>query len=176
MTDFYNEAGEKVEGFSKEEMEAKLKEQQDAEAAKEADKQKNFEKLRQETEEANKKTKEAEDKLIAKEQEIVQKERDKLVDAISEGNKELKDKIQHHVKRFEAEIKTPEDFQRILSDAYTLSAGQQMPDKLNSVISSAGASGGNAGGGHKVSFKNPEAMEVAKKMGLTEEEIIEANK
>lgn len=172
---FFNEEGVEVEGFSKEEMEAKLKEQQDAEVAKQADKQKNFDQLRQEKEEAEKKATDAQTALTTKEQEIVQKERDKLVDAISEGNKELKDKIQHHVKRFEAEIKTPEDFQRVLSDAYTLSAGQQMPDKLNNVISSAGASGGKNDGAPKVPLSNPEAMSVAKKMGLTEEEIIQAN-
>ena len=95
--------------------------------------------------------------------------------AISEGNKDLQDKIQHHIKRFESEIKTPEDFQRVLSDAYTLSAGQVMPDKLNSVISSAGASGGQGGGAPKVPLSNPEALNVAKKMGLSEEEIIKAN-
>lgn len=174
MAELYDKEGEKVEAFTKEELDAKLKEQQDAEAAKQADIDKNLVKLRQEKEQAEKDTLAAKEALTVKEQEIVQKERDKLIDAISEGNKDLKDKIQHHVKRFESEIKTPEDFQRVLSDAYTLSAGQVIPDKLNSVISSAGASGGKSDA-PKTPLKDPEAMKVAEKMGLTADEIIKAN-
>lgn len=168
MAKLFNEDGSEVEAFTPEELAAKLKEQEDAMNAKKADEEKNFSKLRQEKEEAEK-------KLADKEQEITQKERDKSVQAISAGNKELAEKIHHHLKRFDHEIKTEEDFQRVLNDAYVLSAGHQIPDELQDAISSGGSKGNNKGGGEKKLPISPEAMNVASKMGLTEEEIKEAN-
>lgn len=166
MAELYDSDGNKVEGYTPEEFAVKLKEQQDAEAAKYADKDKNFEALRKEKEAA-------EQKLVAKEQEIVEKERNKAIDAVSKGDKDLKEKLQFHLKRFESELKTEEDFARVLNDAYVLSAGQQMPDTLQDVISSGGSKGHK--GGEKKLPVSPEAMNVAAKMGLTEEEIKKAN-
>ena len=169
MAELYDSDGNKVEGFTPEELAAKLEEQRVAEAAKNADKDKNFEELRKQKEEA-------EQKLTAKEQADKTKETNQAVDALAQNNKELADKIHHHLKRFEAEIKTPEDFQRVLNDAYVLSAGQQVPDALQDVVSSGGSKGGKGGGGSGKLPISQDAMNVAGKMGLTEDEIKEANK
>ena len=167
MAKLYDEEGKEVEGYTPDELAAKLKEQEDIVLAKKADEDKNFAKLREEKEAAEK-------ALADTKKDIVDKEQNKAIDAITEGNKELKEKIQHHLKRFEAEIKTPEDFQRVLADAYVLSAGQQVPDKLQDVISSGGSKGNKGGGNNKLPI-SPEAMNVAAKLGLTEEEIKKAN-
>ena len=179
MAKFYNEDGTEVEGFTKEELDAKLKEQQEVQAKKNADKEVNVNKLREEKEAAEKLAKETREALDGKDKEFAEKEqkkeRDTAVNKLAGNDVELKEKIQHHMDRFKDEIKTPEDFQRILSDSYVLATGNQVPDKLQEVISSAGSKGGKDGGGAKLPI-SADAMVVAQKMGMTEEEIIKANK
>ena len=186
MAELYDADGNKVEGYTQAELAAKLKEQQDAEATKQVEKDKNLVKLREQSEQAVK-DKEAAEKLVKEkdealagkdkeyEQKEIQKERDKKIEALADGDKELKDKITHHVNRFKDEMKTPEDFEKVLSDAYVLASGNQVPDKLQDVISSGGSKGGKGGKGSGKLPISPEAMNVASKMGLTEEDIKKAN-
>lgn len=181
MPKLFDENGAEVEAYTKEELEAKIKVEKDTATAAQADKDKNFSKLREEKEAADKKLADAEklskekDEALANkdkeyEQKEVQKERGKKVDALAEGNKELKDKIEFHLKRFKDEIKTPEDFEKLLNDAYVLASGNQIPDKLQDVISSGGSKGGNGANNNKLPI-SPEAMSVASKLGLSEEDV-----
>ncbi len=182
MPKLYDEDGKEVAGaLSADEVAAQVeaarkKAEEDA-AAKLADKDKNFEALRTQKEQAEtkaeeeKKAREAkETEYSAKEQERIQAERTKTVEALAKGDTALAEKIQFHLKRLEGEIKTPEDFQKVLSDAYTLAAGQPVPDALSSVISSAGASNKGGNGANKLPISQ-EAMPVAEKLGVTADDL-----
>lgn len=185
---YYDEDGKEVKAVSAEEAAAQAKAAADAalasEATKAADKERNFAAQRKQAEEkektlvaekeaavaaAEKKATEATEALTKKDQEILEKGRTAMIDAMAEGKKELKEKIELHIKQRQAEIKTPEDFARVLNDAYVVSAGQVVPDKLTGVISSAGAAPGNDN-----NVKLPisaEALPVAHKLGVTDEDL-----
>ena len=185
MPELFDADGNKVEAFTKEELDTKLKEQQDAEIAKNVDKDKNFAKLREEKEASDKLAKDKEteaetakrekdEALAAKDKEFaekeLQKERAKVVEQLAEGKQEVKDKIEFHLKRLAGEIKTPEDFERVAKDAYILATGQQMPDKLNGVISSGGAQNKGGGGTAKLPISE-EALPVANKLGVSQADL-----
>ena len=72
MADLYDADGNKVEGYTQAELAAKLKEQQDAEALKQADKDKNLTLLREQKEAADKKAADAE-KLAKEKDEALKK-------------------------------------------------------------------------------------------------------
>lgn len=169
MAELFDSEGNAVKAFTPEEVEAQITAKQAEFDAKKADEDKNFTKLREEKEvaEALAVTREEEKNAIIADG--VNKEREKSIDALAEGDKDLKEKIVLHVNRFKEEIKTPEDFQRVLGDAYTLAAGTRVPDKLNDVISSAGASH-NGKSNTKLPI-SPEALPVANKLGVTEEDL-----
>lgn len=97
---------------------------------------------------------------------------DGMLDKLSGGNKELKDKIKYHYDSFAG---TPESLAKIeerITNAYILATGNKIQSPLNSAVLS------NAGGGGQPPVFNPsgeklgsEAVELAKKLGISEKEL-----
>ncbi len=94
-----------------------------------------------------------------------------VIDKITEGNKELKDKVKFYYENFKGEPKDDNELMERVRNAYIIATGGQQKFNLTGeIISSAGEPpiGNLSGSKEKLS---PEALRLAKEMGITDQDL-----
>ncbi len=66
--------------------------------------------------------------------------RENSISKLAGDDKDMKEKIEHHMGRFNDEIKSPEDAQRLAQEAYMIANPGQSPDPVGSAVNAQGAS------------------------------------
>lgn len=109
------------------------------------------------------------EKITKIEGEIKDRTISQMIEVLAPGDKDLADKIKFHYDNFKGEPKDLKEIQQRIENAYVLATGGRPQNPLTGeVISSSGGVGPKPSGGGKVS---EEVMDVAKKMGITEQEM-----
>lgn len=172
---------EEVQKQSDEALEEKEKEltAKEEELAKEMDKEKNFGALRGKTKEKDEKIdalmeeiKGIKETLESTKSVVSEQKIDTAIEKLS-ADKEMKDKIKFYYNSFKDEPKDDKEFQKRIENANVLAGGSKPTNALTGdVISSAGGTVMEGSGtGKKL---GPEALEEAKKLGITDAELAKA--
>ncbi len=134
----------------------------------------NFEQLRGGKEAAESKVKELEEKItneIAGVKKVIFDDTyNKTLTTLSNGDDELKKKIEFHYNRLKDASDSREMIEKKLRDSYVLATGSSIPNELNKIISSSGAPlpiNNNQG---KASISK-DVSNVAHKLGLTDDDL-----
>ncbi len=86
-------------------------------------------------------------------------------------DEKLKEKIDFYYKKFAGEAKTPQEINERVNEAYLLATGGNHNAMRGSIISSAGGSVSYFEGKKQEKLQSPEAIEVAAKMGISQETL-----
>jgi len=94
-----------------------------------------------------------------------------FLDKISDGNKELKEKIKFHYDNFKGEPKNEEEMTERVKNAYILATGGQPAIKLTGEVISGAGGAPEANVNIPEGKINPEAVPLAHKMGVTDQDL-----
>jgi len=154
--------------------------QKEAELQKTQDKGQNWKNLREEKEKKEKEAEELKKKIediggeITKlKSESTEKSLDVEIKTLAGGNKELAEKIKYHYKSFAGEPENEEKRQERLNSAVILATGGKSTTKTGGTFGSGEGMPPNSGLTPEQKLKkldNPESINVAKKLGITEEQ------
>jgi len=189
-TILYDEAGEEIKGaLTSEEVEAKLEENAKASLAKTSEletklkegkekldelskKDINFEKVRTQVKTLEEEIKGLKGKETEVEKETVDAKIDTAIKGYTGDDKELFDKVKAKVERVKGKTTTEDEIKEIVRDAFTLATGSAPVDAISGGAATFGGGSVPLGGGETIGkLDSPESTDVARKLGITNEEL-----
>jgi len=190
MSPLFDESGDEIKGaLTPEEVDAKLEENTKEAIAKAGELETKLKESKEKLDELSKKdinfekvrthvkTLEEELKgLKGKEAEIEKETVDAKIDTAIKGytgdDKELFDKVKAKVERVKGKATTEEEIKEIVRDAFTLATGSAPVDAISGGAATFGGGSAPLGGEDTIGkLDSPEATDVARKLGITNEEL-----